>query len=181
VKKVFKSLLGIDRVIDLLVEYKAVLEDLRGHNELLQQQQYKLQQQHVSLHLQHDTILQNTGELDALREILLEMEKKSEDGSCLKSELENAKDIVFGLVSETDMKYLEAIRNLKNVTANDLARILGVKRGTTSAKLSELYQRGLVTKVQRGREVFYSIAEEEEETEELEIKEEEKPKKRKRK
>ena len=140
----FRKFLGIDEVLTLLIEYKGVLDDLRGHNQLLQQQQYKLQQQHVSLHQQHERILSDTSELEMLREILLDMEKKVDGDGSLKEDLEDAKRIVFGLVSETDMKYLEAIRNLKQVTANDLARILGVKRGTTSAKLSELYQRGLL-------------------------------------
>lgn len=164
---VLKRLLGIDRVLEILDSYKFSLKTIERQTRLIYQHQHKLEKQHIKLSEEHRSIIDDTEfmksqltGLNALKEILTMIEEKVEHSSEIEGEIRVAHKLIDTMISETDKKYLDAIKNLKKVSANDLAIYLGVKRGTTSAKLSELYQRNLVDKVRIGKKVYYVLKEE---------------------
>jgi len=161
---VLKKILGIDRLMSMLEAYRLSLTTIERNTRMIYEHQQKLQHQHMKLQDMSSSIYENTEFIKAqveglkkLEELLGIMEEKVKQNKDISGEIREARYYVSTMISETDKKYLEAIKNLKRVTANELAHFLGVKRGTTSAKLSELYQRNLLKKVREGRTVYYMI------------------------
>lgn len=174
---VLRKILGIDKIIDKIEHHTLTLQNLERQHRIINQQQFKLSQQHADLSAEHQDIISSTEQLKQLKNVLETLESKLKENEHVKSEITCAKAIVNELMSETDKKYIETIKNLKKVSANELALFLGVKRGTTSAKLSELYHKKLLNKFKVGKTVYYEYAEKE--IEELEESEEIPTKKKK--